>query len=163
MKVLLHDDVDGLGYLGDVVEVSDGYARNYLIPKKIAVQPTEANIKTIQKERAKQVEIRDLARKKLVKVAEEVNGAQVSIVALANEQGHLFGSVGPDEIARSLQEKGFEVRSKQVRLQEHIRELGEYEVKLHFAENVDAAVQVQVVQTTEQEDGNQEENDDKPE
>jgi large subunit ribosomal protein L9 len=163
MKVLLHNDVDGLGYLGDVVEVSDGYARNYLIPKKIAVQPTEANIKIIQKERAKQVEVRNLARKKLIKVADEVNDAQVSIIALANEQGHLFGSVGQDEIAQALQEKGFEVQSKQVRLHEHIRELGEYEVKLHFAEEVDAAVQVQVVQTTEQEDGSQEENDDNPE
>jgi len=149
MKVLLHDDIEGLGYLGDVVEVSDGYARNYLLPRKLVAPPTEANIKAIQKEKVHQVDLRRLAREKLIKIAEQVNNAQLTISALANEQGHLFGSIGPEDIARALQEKGFEVQAKHVRLPDHIRQLGAYDVKLHFGENIDTIVQVQVAPPTE--------------
>ena len=156
MKVLLHADLDGLGYLGDVVEVADGYARNYLLPQHLAAKPTEANIKAIQKEKARQVETRRLARAKLVKVAESVNGVELTLKTLANEQGHLFGSVSEDDIARNLQEKGFEVQVKNVVLPEHIRQLGTYEVELHFGSDVKASVQLQVVQPTEQEDGSEE-------
>ncbi len=157
MKVLLHSDIDRLGYFGDVVEVADGYARNYLLPQGLAILPSEANLRAIQKEKAAQAEQRRLALEKLKKVADEVSGTEVVIQALANEQGHLFGSVSESDIAGRLQEKGFEVQTKHVRMPEHFRVVGEYEVKLHFGKDVDALVQVKVVRPTDAEDDRQSE------
>ena len=152
MKVLLHEDVSGLGYVGDVVEVSQGYARNYLIPHKLAVTPTESNIKSIEKERVRQAELRDLERKALLKVAEKVNGAQVIIKALANEQGHLFGSVSAEDVAEVLREQGFEVKNKQVILKDHVQLLGTYTVKLHFSADIEAEVKVGIIRPEEEGD-----------
>jgi len=152
MKVLLHQDVDGLGYLGDVVDVADGYARNYLLPQRLAVQPTQNNIKAIEQDRARQAEVRRLAREQLVKVAEGVNGTALVLEALANEQGHLFGSITDAEIAKALQDKGFEVQRRQVRLAEHLRLLGQYEVELRFAEDIGAKVQLEIVQVAGDQD-----------
>ena len=157
MKVLLHADIDRLGYFGEVVEVTDGYARNCLLPQGLAILPSETNLRAIQKEKAVQAEQRRLALEKLQKVAEEVSQAEVIIQALANKQGHLFGSVSESDIAVSLQEKGFEVQTKHVRIPEHFRVLGEYEVKIHFGQDVDAIVKVQVVRPTDAEDDSQSE------
>jgi len=157
MKVLLHADIDRLGYFGEVVEVTDGYARNCLLPQGLAILPSEANLRAIQKEKAAQAEQRRLALEKLKKVADEVSGAEVVIQALANEQGHLFGSVSESDIASGLQKKGFEVQAKHVRMPEHIRALGEYEVKIHFGQDVDALVQVKVVRPMDAEDDSQSE------
>ena len=145
MKVLLHKDVPKLGYFGDVVDVSDGYARNYLLPQGVAIEPTQANIKEIEKERAQQADLRRLAREALLKVAEKVNEAQIEIKVKANEQGHLFGSVSKEDIAQALREQSFEIQTKQVMLKEHIRQLGTYDVKLHFAQDIEAEVKVSVI------------------
>lgn len=157
MKVLLHSDIDRLGYLGDVVEVADGYARNYLLPQGLAILPSEENLRIIQKEKVAQAQKRQLALEKRQKVANEVNGAEIVIEALVNEQGHLFGSVGQSDIAESLQKKGFEVQAKHVKMPEHFHALGDYEVDLHFGQDADAKVQVKVVRPTDVEDGNQSE------
>lgn len=152
MKVLLHTDIPELGYFGDVVEVKDGYARNYLIPQSLAVEPNEANIQRIAEERAAKAEVRRLAHEQLVKVAEGVNGAEVTIEALANEQGHLFGSVSENDVAEALRQKGFEVQAKQVKIAEHFRQLDTYQVTLHFAQDIEATVAVEVVRPTDPED-----------
>ena len=152
MKLLLHVDVDGVGYVGEVVEVACGYARNYLLPQKLAVEPTPDNIKAIEKERASQSKIRQLAREALEKAAEKVNGASVILKVLANEQGHLFGSVSKEDIAKSLREQGFEVQDKQVMSREHIRQLGSYEVKLRYAQDIESEVQVELIRPEEQDD-----------
>jgi len=157
MKLLLHADVPRLGHLGDVVEVSSGYARNYLLPQRLAVKPTQANIKAIEAERIRQMELRRLARQEKVNAAEKVDGAEVTIAALANEQGHLFGSVGEDDIAAALQAAGYEVKSTNVELSEHIRMLGTFDVKLQFGEDIGAAVTVQVVLPEDEEGGDQSE------
>ena len=80
MKVLLHADIPKLGYFGDVVDVSEGYARNYLLPQGKAVAPSEGNLKEIEDERAHKAEERHLAKERVVKTAEEVNGAEGSVV-----------------------------------------------------------------------------------
>jgi large subunit ribosomal protein L9 len=147
----LHADIDKLGYFGDVVEVKDGYARNYLLPQGLAVAPTESAIRAIQKEKARKAEQRRLAREQMVKVAQRVDGQTVLIETLANEVGHLFGSVTEAEIAQALQAKGFEVSKKAVRMGEHIRQLGEHEVRLRFAPDIEANVTVQVVSPQTQE------------
>jgi len=150
MKVLLCEDVGRLGWLGDVVEVSEGYARNYLLPQGIAKVATEGNLRAIAKEKAKRAEQRIQERKRLEQAAEAVDGAEAVLAAKANEQGVLFGSVTVGQIAANLREQGFEVADAVVRLPEHIKQVGAHSVTLRFAENLTATVSVVVV--SEQED-----------
>ncbi len=159
MKLLLHADIPKLGHFGDVVEVAEGYARNYLLPQRKAVAPTESNIKEIEDERARKIEERRLAQEAMVKAAEKVNGAEVTISSVANEQGHLYGSVTEEDIARALQLEGFEVKTKQVQMSEHFRMLGSYNVNLRFTDELAAEVKVWVVRPEGQDDQSQTEQD----
>jgi large subunit ribosomal protein L9 len=145
MKVLLTSDVKKLGYLGDVVEVADGYARNFLLPQGLAKAATDNNIKAIAKAKVKRADERKLERVQLEKVAQAANGAEVVIAAAANEQGHLFGSVFRHEIAENLRAQGFEVADDVVALYEHIKQVGTHNIKLEFADDLKASVSVVVV------------------
>jgi len=145
MKVLLISDVKKLGWLGDVVEVSEGYARNYLLPQRLAVMPTDANLKSIVKKKAAHAEKRAMERKRLEAVAKAVDGAEVVISARANELGHLFGSVTEADIAANLRSQGFEVADDFVDMGVHIKQVGTSEVKLIFDKELSATVKVVVV------------------
>ncbi len=145
MKVLLTNDVNKLGWLGDVVDVADGFARNYLFPQGLAKPATDSNIKAIAKAKAQRVEQRRFERQRLEKVAQAVNGAEAVIAAAANELGHLFGSVAKHDIAKNLREQGFEVADDVVVLDEHIKQVGTYNVGLLFVDDLKAAVSVVVV------------------
>jgi large subunit ribosomal protein L9 len=145
MKVLLCEDVKKLGWLGDVVEVSEGYARNYLLPQRLAKVATEGNIRSIAEEKAKRAEQRLQERRRLEKAAQAVNGAEAVVAAKANEQGVLFGSVSESMIAANLRAQSFEVADEIVKLPEHIKQLGTHEVTLRFADDVTATVRVVVV------------------
>ena len=145
MKVLLCNDVERLGWFGDIVEVKIGYARNYLLPQRIAIVPTEANIKALEDERAKRSQKRKIADERLAQAAQKVDGAEAVIAAKANEQGHLFGSVLGKDIAANLREQGFEVPDSCIVAGEHIKEVGEHSVKLKFSPELTATVKVIVV------------------
>jgi len=145
MKLLLTSDVKKLGYLGDEVEVADGFARNYLLPQGLAKEASAANIKAIAQEKAKRAEQRSVDRQHLEKIVQAVENAEAVIAAAANEQGHLFGAVHPADIAGNLRNQGFEVPDDVVELHEHIKEVGAHKVKLFFAEGLTATVNVVVV------------------
>lgn len=145
MKVLLCEDVEKLGWYGDVVEVSEGYARNFLLPQRIATVPTEQKIKAMADEKAKRTEQRKVDDERLQKSAQTVDGAEAVIAAKANEQGHLFGSITESQIAENLRQQGFEVADRTIQIDEHIKEVGQYTVKLKFSANVTAKVKVTVV------------------
>ncbi|MCD4830649.1 MAG: 50S ribosomal protein L9 [Anaerohalosphaeraceae bacterium] len=151
MKVLLCQDVEGLGWYGDVVDVKQGYARNYLIPQRVATVPSDDKMKSMAKEKAVRAGERELAMGKIKAAAELVNEAEVTITAKANEMGHLFGSVSEKDIAEKLREQSFEVNDKYVQLDEHIKEIGEYSVELKFGYEVTAAVKVTVVAESQDE------------
>jgi large subunit ribosomal protein L9 len=158
MKVLLCQDMKALGWLGDVVEVSTGYARNYLLPRGLAIVATEANLKSLDKEKAKRAEQRKDERQRLEETASAVDGAEAVVAAKANEQGILFGSVGAREIAANLREQGFEVADDVVALIgppnakngvwepfENIKQVGTHSVSLKFDKDLTATVNVVVV------------------
>lgn len=145
MKILLCQDIKGFGWLGDVVEVAAGYARNYLLPQHLAVVATEENVRALAKTKAGRAEQRLHERGRLEAAAAAVEGAEAVIAAVANEQGHLFGSVTPSDIAANLAEQGFEVAEGIVELAEHIKQVGNYSVELKFAEDLTATVSVVVV------------------
>ena len=134
MKVLLCEDIEKLGYYGDVVSVKLGYARNYLLPHGLAVVPSEVAVKSMAVERAKRVEQRQLVREQLERAAGAVEGAEVVVSSKANDMGHLFGSVAEKDVAVNLQEQGFEVKTDMIRMNNgHIKEIGEHHVEVRFA------------------------------
>jgi len=145
MKVLLVQDVKRLGWLGDVVEVNDGYARNFLLPGGFARAATEANVRAIAKEKAGRAGQRIRDRERLEQAAKAVEGAEAVIAARANEAGVLFGSVAPGAIAANLAEQGFEVAESVVQLDEHIKHVGTHTVNLRFAEDLVSTISVVVV------------------
>ena len=145
MKVLLCQDVKSLGWLGDVVEVSAGYARNYLLSQGLAKPATEGNLRAIAKEKALRSEQRITQRQRLERSASAVEGAEAVVSARANEQGVLFGSVSAGEIAANLRQLGFEVADEIVQLPEHIKNVGTHSVTLKFADDLTATVSVVVV------------------
>jgi large subunit ribosomal protein L9 len=149
MKVLLCQDVENLGFLGDVVEVKDGYARNYLLPQCVATEPSEANIKALAEAKAKRAEERKLARGQLERAAEVVEGAEAVVAARANELGHLFGSVTERDIGANLREQGFEIADEMVQLSEHIKEVGTHQVTLKIAPDLAVNINVIVVSKDE--------------
>jgi large subunit ribosomal protein L9 len=145
MKVLLCEDIDKLGWLGDVVEVKTGYARNYLIPQGLAKVANEASIRSIAEEKAKRAEQRKLEGRRLEEAAKAIEGAEAVIAAKANELGHLFGSVNERQIAANLRAQGFEVRDEIVQLPEHIKQIGTHPVTLKFRDDLTATINVVVV------------------
>jgi len=145
MKVLLCEDIQKLGWLGDVVEVNIGYARNYLLPQGLAKFATEASIRAIAEEKSKRAEQRIKDSKRLEDAAKAVEGAEAVVAAKANEQGHLFGSVTEGKIAANLREQGFEVADEVVQLPEHIKQVGTHAVTLKFADDLTVTVNVVVV------------------
>lgn len=149
MKVLLCQDVEKLGWLGDIVEVKEGFARNYLLPQRVAIAATDANVKALAEEKARRAEQRALEQKRFEAAIKAVDGAQVIISAKTNEQGHLFGSVTAHDIAENLRGQGFEVHDDVVRMHEHIKEIGTYDITLKYATDATASVKVVVVSQDE--------------
>jgi large subunit ribosomal protein L9 len=145
MKVLLREDVRDLGSAGQIVEVRQGYARNYLLPKRLAVEPNTANIRRIDKEKAERAAQDKQHLEDLKGLAQRMAQASVSIKAKANELGHLFGSVTEKHIADALVAEGFPVQPEQVALAAPIRTLDKFRVPIHLAEGIGAEVDVWVV------------------
>ncbi len=145
MKVLLCEDVKKLGWLGDIVEVKEGFARNYLLPQGLAKVATENNIRALAKAKAERAEERMKERKRLEAAVQAVDGAEAVLAAKANEQGVLFGSITEAVIAANLRDQGFAVADEIVKLPEHIKQVGTHNVTLKFADDLKATVKVTVV------------------
>lgn len=150
MKVLLRRNVRKLGQIGQIVEVTAGYARNYLLPQRLAVVPSRTNVKAVETE--KQAYMEELARQRveLEARAKLLEGKEFTITARANEEGHLYGSVGPAQIAAAVVKDGFDVQAQAIALEEPIRKLDKYEVAVQFAEGVTAKIVVWVVPPREE-------------
>jgi large subunit ribosomal protein L9 len=145
MKVLLRKNVKKLGQIGEIVDVRPGYARNYLIPQGLAYAPTDGNIQAVEQE--KEAYLAELARLRaeLQTQANLLEGKEFTIEARANEEGHLYGSVGPAQIAAKVAESGVMIESDSIALDEPIRTLDKYEVAVDFGEEVTATIHVWVV------------------
>lgn len=148
MKLLLRRDIPKVGLAGDVVEVTEGYARNYLLPQHLAVLPTQANMKAIEEDKRRAEEERRQRRAQLEEQAAKMREVEVTISAACNEEGHLYGSVGPREIAAALRDQGHHVEAKQVHLFEPIRRIDTIAVPVVFADDLQVEVKVWVVRET---------------
>jgi len=144
MKIILKQDVDDLGFEGDVVKVADGFARNYLIPRGYALAATPQNIKALESQR-KKIEVRRLKAKDAAeKLREQLEGATITFSQKAGEEGKLYGSVTTMDIAGQLEKRGIIVDRRKVLLESPIKVLGEYSVGIRIYPRVTATIRVVV-------------------
>ncbi len=143
--VILRRKVDNLGDIGEVVTVRSGYARNYLLPQGLAYPATEESRRLLQQERARALMAEERDRESAKLLAERLEGASITFSMLAAEEGKLYGSVGPRDIAGKLSEAGYEVHAKHVQLVESIKALGVYSVPVRLYPEVEASVKVWVI------------------
>jgi len=146
MEVILLDKIGKLGGLGDQVTVKPGYGRNYLVPYGLAVPATKDNIEAFEAQRA-ELEAQAAERKAVAEArAEQLNDIELSLVSKAGDEGKLFGSIGPRDLAEAISSAGIDVAKSEVRMpQGPIRQTGEYDIGLHLHAEVDATVRVVVV------------------
>ena len=145
MEIILTTTVEGLGERGDIVKVKDGYARNYLLPRKMALPATKA-MKKVMTEENKLRDIRDDKEKRtIMELAEKMKDLSVTIVVQAGEEDKLYGSVSDYDIARAVSEQGFPVEHNMVKLEEHIKLLGVYTVPIQLHRDVEVQAKVWVV------------------
>jgi large subunit ribosomal protein L9 len=143
MQIILMEKVDNLGSLGEIVNVKAGYARNFLVPRRKAKIATKANIEAFEEIRAELEKVEAAAAAAAEKIREKLDGTEVTIEANAGQEGKLFGSVSNLEIAEALNEQGFEVERRNVRMPDGpIRHVGEHEVGVHLHTDVIATVKV---------------------
>ena len=145
MKVILTEEIRGLGTRGDVVTVKDGYARNYLIPKNLAQEATKGNLNAIEHQRRKWALLAQEEKAAAQKQADAVKGVKIQIEKRVGEHGHLFGSVTAKEIADALLEKGIEVDKRRIELAQPIKNIGMHDVDVRLHRDVTASIQVEVV------------------
>ena len=144
LHLLLREDVPSLGHIGEIVRVRQGYARNYLLPRKLAVEATPENVRAMEKKRAR-VEAEEKDREAQISARIEALGKiTLSVVEKADESGTLYGSVGPATIVKLLAKAGVTVEEKDIRLEEPIKSVGTHEVPIHVYGEHDAGIQVVV-------------------
>ena len=145
MEVILRDHVDHVGNRGDVVKVADGYARNYLLPRKMALLATEGNKKVIEREKVK-FDAHEAEEQKVAQaVADRLATVDIAIARKVGETEALFGSVTNADIAESLAAKGFDIDRRKILLHEPIKKLGEFDVPVKLHRDVIASLKVKVV------------------
>jgi large subunit ribosomal protein L9 len=145
MQLVLTEDVPNLGRQGDVVEVKPGYGRNYLLPNGLATVPSEHNLRLLDRYKQRVQAAREARVADLRVLAEQLQRVTATIEANANDEGHLYGSVGAPEISRALKAQNLPVDPDMVRLEGPIRECALYAVKLHLGYEIDTEVKVLVV------------------
>ncbi len=143
-QVLLREDIDDLGARGEIVRVKSGYARNYLLPRKLAVEATASNVKQIEQERAALLKKEAKERSTAEGQAEQMRRLSLNFERRVGEHGLLYGSVTSMDIAEALKERGYEVDRRRINLREAIKEVGDYTVNVRLHRDVNVEIPVVV-------------------
>jgi large subunit ribosomal protein L9 len=145
MEVILREDIEKLGSRGQVVKVADGYARNFLLPKRLAVAATEANKKIVEQERHAHLRREAKLKSEAEDLSKLLDGVSVTILQKAGENDQLFGSVTVKDIADALAAKDFTIDRRKIQMEEPIKQLGEFKVPVRLHKDVTVDVTVSVV------------------
>jgi large subunit ribosomal protein L9 len=144
VQVILNDDVPNLGRTGDVVEVRAGFARNYLLPRKLAVESNSKNLRAFEHQKRLGMLRREAQKSESLKLKDRLESLALVIGAHAGEEGRLFGSVTNIDIERALREKGFDIERKKIQLADPIKQLGEFTVPVKLQPDVEAGLKIEV-------------------
>jgi len=153
MKLLLTKNVSHLGIVGDVVNVTSGYARNYLLPRQLATEPSDGNMKRLAEARKVAEAEMHRERARLEEALKKLEGVEVTVTARANEDGVLYGSVGRKEISAALAEEGHVVHVEHIGLAQPIRRLDTVPIEIRFATDLKTTVKVWIVREKEEGEG----------
>lgn len=145
MKIILKQDFENLGKIGDVVEVKDGFARNYLIPRNFALQASPQNLKVIEQEKSRQAVKLSKDKQEAELLAEQLKSVSLTANVQAGEEDKVFGAVTSQNIAELLAAKGFEIDRRKIHLDDPLKALGVYEVPIKLHSEVEAKIKVWVV------------------
>jgi large subunit ribosomal protein L9 len=145
MEVILREDVEKLGHRGQVVKVAPGYARNFLLPRKLAVAATASNKKIVEQEREAWLRREAKLKNEAEDLAKLMSGVTLTITQKAGEEGQLFGSVTAKDIAEGLEKQNYHIDRKKIHLEDHIKMVGEYKVPVRLHREVTADITVNVV------------------
>lgn len=145
MQVILKQDVDKLGLAGEIVQVKDGFGRNFLIPTGKAVLATKGARKAIDQQLKKEMEQRVASLDQSKEIAEQLKGTNVTIAVKAGEEGKIFGTVTNAQIAEALKDKGFDLDRRKIQIDEDVKQLGEYTATINLHEEVKASLTFWVV------------------
>jgi large subunit ribosomal protein L9 len=145
MEVILKEDVANLGHRGDVVKVAEGYGRNFLLPRKLAMQATQANKAVIEQMKAAAARRSATEKAQAEELVTKLEPIELSFTRKSGEAGHLFGSVTSADIAAELASKGFEIDRRKIQLSEPLKTVGDFTVGIKLHREVTAHVKVKVV------------------
>jgi large subunit ribosomal protein L9 len=149
MEIILRETIDSLGRAGEVVKVADGYARNYLLPKKLAYPVTPGNLKVIEFERQSLLRKEAKQKEDSEKLREMLEKVEITIRRKVGEQAALYGSVTNSDVAEELEKKGFQIEKRKIHMDDHIKTLGEYSIPVRLFKDVTAHVKLKVEAETE--------------
>jgi large subunit ribosomal protein L9 len=144
MEVILREDVQNLGTVGDIVKVKPGFARNYLLPRNLAVVADRRNVRVLEHQKRLVADKRERDRRQAEGAAQKLSSLRVTFKARAGEEGKLFGSVTNIDIEKALAEQGVSVERRRIRLDEPIKTMGEHVVPVHLGVGIDAQITVVV-------------------
>jgi large subunit ribosomal protein L9 len=144
VQVILNEEVPNLGRPGDVVKVRAGYARNYLLPRRLAVEASSRNLRAFEHQKKLAMLRREANKGAALKLKQQLEALTLTIGANAGEEGKLFGSVTNIDIERALRERGFEIERRKIMLAEPIKQLGEFTVTVRLDPEVEAGVKLTV-------------------
>ena len=144
MEVILRETIDNLGRAGQVVKVANGYARNYLLPRKLAYPATPGNLKVIESERQSLLRKESKQKEDAERQMQMLEKVEITIRRKVGEQDALYGSVTNSDIADELAKKGFEVEKRKIHMEDHIKTLGEFSVPIRLFKDVTAHIKVKV-------------------
>lgn len=153
MEVVLKEDIENLGHMGDVVKVKDGYARNYLLPRGLVVLANNRNLKALEHEQRMIAQRRERLTKEAQGISDKLAGVSLEFTAKAGEEGRLFGSVTTMDIEKALKEQGFEVERRRIVLDAPIKNVGDYEVPIRLRPEVMPSIKVKVMSEDQPEGG----------
>ncbi|MGB9668553.1 MAG: 50S ribosomal protein L9 [Thermosulfidibacteraceae bacterium] len=145
MKVILIKNIEDVGKAGDVLNVSDGYARNFLFPRKLAIPATEENLKALEKQKKTIMERAEKEKKKYEEILRKIENTEIKITKKAGKEGKLFGSVTNKDIEEALRSKGIDISRKYIILDEPIKSVGAYRIKLKLPYSLEGEIKVEVV------------------
>jgi len=145
MKVILTEDINNLGPAGEVVEVKDGYARNYLIPKNLAVKASKANLSRVEQIKTARANREERRKKKLATLAESLEGLSIDIPVQVGDDEKIYGAVTQHMVLEALRSRGFNLERKAVQLEEPIKQLGVYNIEIKLHAEVRPQVRIWVV------------------
>ena len=142
MKILLTENIASLGEIGQIVNVAPGYARNYLLPQGLAIEATGKNVRELEHRKRILAQKREKIRQEMLSAAEKLNRVTIQMSRKVAEEDKLYGSVSAVDVAKALEEQGFEISRKDIHLDQPIKQLGEHKVPIRIGSDISAAVKL---------------------